>query len=109
MWNPTLSGCFLPVLDQGHAYFSRQQDIQPHSNLEVADAQLSVSFEEFWDKPCGVYTQLLAEGIETSTPLCSLSKAHRCQLQGEDSEGRLRDCFDFPQGLQGPIPVLLAN
>lgn len=78
---------FLPELDQGHAYFSRQQDTQPHSNLEVAGAQLSVSFEEFWDKPCGVYTQLLAEGIETSTPLCSLSKARRCQLQGEDSEG----------------------
>lgn len=78
---------FLPELDQGHAYFSRQQDTQPHSNLEVADAQLSVSFEEFWDEPCGVYTQLQAEGIEASTLLCSLSKARRCQLQSEDSEG----------------------
>lgn len=78
---------FLPELDQERAYFSRQQDTQPHSSLEVSDSQLSVSSEEFWDKPCGVSTQLLAEEIETSNPLCSLSKACRCQLQGKDSQG----------------------
>lgn len=66
--------------------FPCQQDTQPHSSLEVADSQLSVSSEEFWDKLRGVYTRVLAEGIETSSVASQRHAGVSCRAKTPKAE-----------------------